>query len=75
MSRSTVVLTAMLGLLAARPVAADEVHFLNGDRLTGKVAKADGGKLILRTEAAGDVTIDLKKVKTFWYIAGVGWQF
>ena len=65
MVRSIVVLTAMLGLLTGRPAAADEVHFLNGDRLTGKIVSAEGGKLILRTEAAGDITIDLTKVKTF----------
>jgi putative salt-induced outer membrane protein YdiY len=44
---------------------ADEVIFLNGDRLTGKVISATGGKLIIKTEAAGEVTVDLAKVKTF----------
>lgn len=52
-------------LLAAAPVAADEVIFLNGDRLTGKVVSAAGGKLVIKTDAAGEVTIDLAKVKTF----------
>jgi len=52
-------------LVAAVPVCADEVIFANGDRLTGKIVSATGGKLILKTEAAGDVTIDLAKVKTF----------
>jgi len=51
--------------MAATPAAADEVLFLNGDRLTGRIVKAAGGKLVLRTEAAGDITIDLKTVKTF----------
>jgi putative salt-induced outer membrane protein YdiY len=44
---------------------ADEVIFLNGDRLTGKIVSAAGGKLVLKTDAAGEVTIDLAKVKTF----------
>ena len=51
--------------MAATPAAADEVLFLNGDRLTGRIVQAAGGKLVLRTEAAGDITIDLKQVKTF----------
>ena len=52
-------------LVLAPPVAADEVLFLNGDRLTGKIVSATGGKLVLKTEAAGNITIDLAKVKTF----------
>ena len=46
-------------LLVADPVAADEVFLLNGDRLTGKIVSATGGKLILNTDAAGEITIDL----------------
>ena len=46
-------------------VGVDEVIFLNGDRLTGTIVSAAGGKLILKTEAAGEITIDLAKVKTF----------
>jgi hypothetical protein len=30
-------------LLLASAVAADEILFLNGDRLTGKIVKAEGG--------------------------------
>lgn len=46
-------------LLMAGPVGADEVFLLNGDRLTGKIVSATGGKLILNTDAAGGITIDL----------------
>jgi putative salt-induced outer membrane protein YdiY len=58
---------AVLAVLpfAAAPALADEVIFLNGDRLTGKIVSAAAGKLILKTDAAGEVTIDLAKVKTF----------
>jgi putative salt-induced outer membrane protein YdiY len=45
--------------------AADEVRLRNGDRLTGKVVEASGGKLKLKTDAAGEVTVDLKAVETF----------
>jgi putative salt-induced outer membrane protein YdiY len=54
-----------LGLVLAGSVAADEILLLNGDRLTGKVVGAAGGKLTIKTEAAGEVTVDLAKVKTF----------
>jgi len=52
-------------LLLAQPAASDEVIFLNGDRLTGKIVRAADGKLVLKTDAAGEVTIDLAKVRTF----------
>ena len=61
------ILTCVLAIslaLAGR-AAADEILFLNGDRLTGKIVSADGGKLTIKTETAGDVTVDLAKVKTF----------
>lgn len=51
--------------LGATPALADEVIFLNGDRLTGKIVSAALGKLVLKTDAAGEVTIDLAKVRTF----------
>src|SRR4030095_363465 len=61
------ILTCVLAvsLALADRAAADEILFLNGDRLTGKIVKAEGGKLTIKTESAGDVTVDLAKVKTF----------
>src|SRR4029450_6270283 len=56
------VLALSLGLAAG--AGADEIQFLNGDRLTGKIVSAGGGKLVIKTETAGDVTVDLSKVKT-----------
>jgi putative salt-induced outer membrane protein YdiY len=58
-------LLAALVFVAPGRAHADEVQFLNGDRLTGKIVGAAGGKLTLKTESAGDVVIDLSKVKTF----------
>lgn len=60
-----IVVLAVVVLLTAVPVRADEVLLLNGDRLTGKIVSATGGKLVLKTEAAGEITIDMSKVKTF----------
>jgi hypothetical protein len=67
MRRSTIAFFPMLilVLLPAGPARGDEVLFLNGDRLSGKILKAAGGKLTIKTEAAGEVVADMSKVKTF----------
>ena len=57
--------TVLMIVFAATAAGADEVIFLNGDRLTGKIVGAAAGKLTLKTEAAGEVIIDLSKVRTF----------
>lgn len=66
MFRASCLLSASLALTALCNAAlADEVRLKNGDRLTGKVVEASGGKLKMTTAAAGDVAIDLKEVETF----------
>jgi putative salt-induced outer membrane protein len=55
----------VLTMLSAATLRADEIIFNNGDRLTGKVLSAAGGKLKVKTDVAGEVTVDLKDVKTF----------
>lgn len=55
----------LLPLVTVRPAAGDEVLFLNGDRLSGTIVNATGGKLKIKTEGAGEVTVDLTKVRTF----------
>ncbi len=64
MTRARLIAAACI-LMLAGPAAADEVHFLNGDRLSGRIVGAAGGKLTIRTEAAGEVTVDLAGVRTF----------
>ena len=66
MSRAglTLIATALL-TIAAGTSSADEVRFKNGDRLTGTITSAEGGKLKLTSKVAGDVTVDLKDVDTF----------
>ena len=44
---------------------ADVVILKNGDRITGTVETADGGKLKIMTDAFGEVTVDLSAVQTF----------
>src|SRR5262245_50612770 len=57
------VLALSLLLLTAR-ASADEIQLLNGDRLTGKIVKAEGGTVLIKTDAAGEATIARSKVKT-----------
>jgi putative salt-induced outer membrane protein YdiY len=46
-------------------VCADEVIFTNGDRLTGKILKLIEGKLVFQSDVAGEVTVDMSKIRTF----------
>jgi putative salt-induced outer membrane protein YdiY len=47
------------------PIAlfADQIVLKNGDRLTGTIEKSDGKSLILKTEFAGEVTVDWSAVQ------------
>ena len=57
---------AVLGLccLTGPLAAADEIVFLNGDHLSGTVKEMAGGKLVFASAMAGEVTLDLTKVKS-----------
>ena len=52
-------------LLFAQSLYADEIVFANGDRLTGKIEHALDGKLVLTSDLAGKVTVEISKVQTF----------
>jgi hypothetical protein len=49
-------LLLMIMVLVCPAVLADQVTLKNGDRLTGTIVKSDAKTLVLKTEAAGDVT-------------------
>jgi putative salt-induced outer membrane protein YdiY len=51
--------------IAASPALADEVRLLNGDRLTGKITRLQGGKLTIETDMAGTVVIPFENIATF----------
>jgi len=55
MRRTLFIVVVML--LAGRGMRADQVVLKNGDRLTGKIVSGDGKTLLLKSEFAGDVTI------------------
>ncbi len=48
---------ALLWVVLASTASADQVTLKNGDRLTGAIVTGDGKTLLLKTEFAGDVTI------------------
>jgi putative salt-induced outer membrane protein YdiY len=58
-------LTVLTVCAAPAACPADEVRLKNGDRITGTVVEASGGKLKVSTAAAGDLTVDMKEVQTF----------
>ena len=55
MRRLTIAFLPMLifVLSPVGPARGDEVLFLNGDRLSGKILKAVSGKLTIKTKARG----------------------
>lgn len=59
-----VVFVCVFALLiaAANVVQADEVLLANGDRISGKLVRLEGGKLVLSTDFAGEITIQADKV-------------
>jgi putative salt-induced outer membrane protein YdiY len=61
----TVPILVGLCLALAGAAAADEILFLNGDRLSGKIVQAADGKLKIKTEMAGEILVQLSKIKTF----------
>jgi putative salt-induced outer membrane protein YdiY len=51
-------------LLLAISAEADEVFLMNGDRLSGTVVRLTGGKLVLKSDAAGEVTVAAADIQT-----------
>lgn len=49
--------------LATPKTPPDVLTFTNGDKLTGKLERADGGNVIFKSDMAGELTIPLAKVK------------
>lgn len=55
-------------------VRADEVVLTNGDHLSGTIVQMTGGKLVFKSPAAGDVTVNLTDVQTLSSAAPVTLQ-
>lgn len=62
-SRKLIILTYLV--LLAGTGYADELHFKNGDQLTGKIQHLVDGKLIFKSDVAGEVTVEISNIQTF----------
>jgi putative salt-induced outer membrane protein YdiY len=62
--KSSLPLSLAIAAAAASSALADTVKLKNGDVLTGRIVDVIGGKVTLKTDAAGDVKIDLAQVDT-----------
>jgi putative salt-induced outer membrane protein YdiY len=54
-----------LSPFASVSALADQIVLVNGDRITGTIDSADGGKIIVTSPITGKLTIDMANVKTF----------
>lgn len=59
------ILLCLAALASSTSALADTVWMKNGDRLTGKITLFDGGKLLLKTDYGGDITLKWDKISTF----------
>ncbi len=58
-------LAVVISLVFTAAVQAGYVEFTNGDRLTGKIVRLTDSELVIESELAGTVTVDLDQVVTF----------
>lgn len=61
--RSSLLLLSLLLTLSSGSVFADQVVLKNGDRLTGTIEKSDGKDLVIKTEFAGEVTVQFSAIQ------------
>lgn len=59
------ILILLVCLVLAQSSLGDEILLKNGDRLTGKIDHLVDGKLVLKSDVAGEVTVDISNVQTF----------
>jgi putative salt-induced outer membrane protein YdiY len=62
--RYRIIIAMTLFVLCAAIVSADEVTLTNGDHLKGKIVNLVDGKLLFKSDMAGDTTIELSKIQT-----------
>jgi len=54
---TTSALLLVLIIASSSVVLADQITLKNGDRITGKIVKKDGDKIVIETESAGVITV------------------
>ncbi len=57
--------TLICSILFAGSAGADEVFLKNGDRLSGTIVRLTDGKLVLKSDVAGDATVNMADIQTF----------
>ncbi|MFH1719432.1 MAG: DUF481 domain-containing protein [Planctomycetota bacterium] len=55
----------LIGVLLTGLSYGDELVLKNGDRLTGKIVRLVDGKLVFKSDVAGEVTVELSNIQTF----------
>ena len=63
--RYRILIILLCPVLLIQSSYADELHFKNGDHLTGKIQHLVDGKLVFKSDIAGEVTVDLSNIQTF----------
>lgn len=53
----------LAAIFVCSPAIADEVHLLDGSKLIGAVTRIAGGKVTIKTDFAGAITVDTAKIK------------
>ena len=48
--------------LTSDPVTADQLHLEKGDIITGKIIRMENQKLVFKTDYAGEISVDWKKI-------------
>jgi len=61
--RTSIVLLCLV--IFAGSSYADELYFMNGDRLSGEIKHLVDGKFVFQSDVAGEVTVDILNVHTF----------
>ena len=63
--RAVLLLAFLFVMLLSLPLQADQVFLKNGDRLSGTIAHLTDGKLVLKSDLVGEITIPLANIQTF----------
>ena len=70
MRRKFLAVLGLVILLGSSHVWADQIVFKNGDRLTGTIEKSDQKELVIKTEFAGEVTVQWPAIQELGWPAG-----
>lgn len=57
------VFISVLFIIFGANAAADQVIFKNGDKISGTIEKLTDGKLVIESDVAGTITVDMSRVK------------